>query len=107
MLFALCFRDLNEENSPNISAPNTTSFTHMFIQQYQAPLNYLYVPRYNKMLEKDKYDLSGKSNVVFIWILWFMYSFFMNMMMINFIVAVVMTTYDRVLLLQRIIAFKQ
>ena len=99
LLFSLCFHNLAEEISPNIDAPIVIPFMSMFLSFYNSSMQYIYVPHYNKMLEKDHYDISSKTNVFFIWVLYFVYSFFMDMMMINFIVAVVITTYDRVLLL--------
>lgn len=74
-------------------------------------MEYLYVPIYSKILADTKaeegFSFSQSSNIFFIWFIWFFLTFLVNIMMINFIVAVISATFERVQDYQLIITFKQ
>jgi hypothetical protein len=63
------------------------------------------MPVYTKILVQD--DGFWKNlNIFLIWMIWYMQSFFMLVVMLNFIIAVITSTYDRVIGLQKIISLK-
>ena len=119
-LFTCCFYILKEEvwqlTSDNV-AQNLPYFFQLFIFQYQTSLEYLFVPHYNKRVLKQEpinnygvfanpIQTNTKLQVVMIWILWFALTYLINILMINFIVAIIICSYEEVKNKERIISFR-
>ena len=63
------------------------------------------MPMYTKILEQDDSFFKG-INVILIWITWLFQTFFMLVIMTNFLIAVITSTYERVISYQKIISFQ-
>jgi len=63
------------------------------------------MPVYTSVLAKE--DGFWRSlNIFLIWMTWYSQSFFMLVIMLNFIIAVITSTYAKVITLQKIISYK-
>lgn len=123
-LITVCLYELGEEITPDLTdvypGKGLSRFQSMYIQQYATTLLFLRVPYYNSMLKhttldpsisKDKHDATyldfDKSvTVFFIWLIWFFMTFFMNIIMINFLVSIVCSSYERLKGSTQIISYK-
>ena len=76
----------------------------MFLQTFRTAIGELGMPMYGKILEKE--DSYFKTfNIALIWICWFFQTFFMLIIMLNFLIAVITSTYERVMNYQKIISY--
>lgn len=86
----------------------------MFIQTFRVALGELHNPGFNYIIEKGTSGYSEPPNfflyvnVYMIWLLFLIETYFLQIMMLNFMVAVMMSTYDNVVGggLQEIIGYK-
>jgi hypothetical protein len=62
------------------------------------------MPVYTEILQKDD-QLFKSINITLIWATWFFQTFFMLIIMLNFLIAVITSTYERVMNYQKIIAY--
>ena len=63
------------------------------------------MPMYTKILEQEDSIFKG-INIALIWLIWFLQSFFMLVIMTNFLIAEITSTYERVINYQKIISFQ-
>jgi tRNA A-37 threonylcarbamoyl transferase component Bud32 len=76
----------------------------MLLQTFRTAIGELGMPMYSEILAKD--DTVFKSiNIALIWICWFTQTFFMLVIMLNFLIAVITSTYERVMNYQKIISY--
>ena len=76
----------------------------MFLQTFRTAIGELGMPMYGNILAKE--DSIFKSiNIALIWICWFFQTFFMLIIMLNFLIAVITSTYERVMNYQKIISY--
>ena len=61
------------------------------------------MPMYAPLKEDD--SMFRSINVTLIWICWFFQAFFMLVIMLNFLIAVITSTYERVMNYQKIISY--
>ena len=77
----------------------------MLLQTFRTAVGELGIPKYSKILQME--DSVFKSlNIALIWICWFMQTFFMLVIMMNFLIAVITSTYERVMNYQVIISYQ-
>ena len=105
-VFSICFIVLNMEIDPEVAdAQGITFFQKTILQTFRTSIGELGMPVYEGVLaQKDSFWRS--LNIFLIWIVWYMQSFFMLVVMLNFIIAVITTTYAKVITLQKIISYK-
>jgi len=65
------------------------------------------MPAYHKIIRMNKLEPSvfNGINVYLIWTTYVVQTFFMLVIMLNFLIAVIGTTYERVIMKQKIITF--
>lgn len=63
------------------------------------------MPVYTNILAKED-ELFMSINIFLIWAVWFFQTFFMLIIMLNFLIAVITSTYERVMNYQKIISFQ-
>ena len=68
------------------------------LQTYRTSIGELSMPMYTTILEANELNPSifHWVNILLIWFIWFIQSFFMLVIMMNFLIAVIVNTYDRV-----------
>ena len=77
----------------------------MLLQTFRTAVGELGIPKYSKILQME--DSVFKSlNIALIWICLFMQTFFMLVIMMNFLIAVITSTYERVMNYQVIISYQ-
>jgi hypothetical protein len=105
-VFSICFIVLNMEIDPEVSdAAGISFFQKTMLQTFRTSIGELGMPMYAKILDKE--DSFWKSlNIFLIWMMWYTQAFFMLVIMLNFIIAVITTTYGKVINLQKIISYK-
>ena len=97
VVFSLCFVVLEMEIDPDVAAiqgPNY--FAKMFLQSFRNSIGELGMPVYTKILERP-HTIFTTINIFLIWFVWFVQTFFMLVIMLNFLIAVITSTYDRVI----------
>lgn len=95
-------------------------FATLYLQQYKTTLLYLYVPHYNNMIKhttlnntiseistQEDVSFDQSTTVAFIWIVWFFMTYFMNIMIINFLISIICASYERVKGHHKIISYRQ
>jgi hypothetical protein len=105
MVFTVCFVVLKMEIDPEVKeVQNLTYFQMMFLQTFRTAIGELGMPMYSHIIEKP--DSFFKTfNISLIWICWFSQTFFMLIIMLNFLIAVITSTYERVMNYQKIISY--
>ena len=63
------------------------------------------MPRYVNIAQSPESTVRSL-NIFFIWFIWFLQTVYMIVIMLNFIVGVIVSTYERVWTLKKIIKFK-
>jgi hypothetical protein len=63
------------------------------------------MPVYTEILQKEDRVFKG-INISLIWLTWFFQTFFMLIIMLNFLIAVITSTYERVVNYQKIISYQ-
>ena len=80
-------------------------FTKMLLQTFRTSVGELGKPTYPKILKKEP-SITKSVTIMLIWLVWFVLTFFMIVIMLNFLIAVITTTYEKVSSLQKIFGFK-
>lgn len=69
----------------------------MFLQAFRTSIGDLKIPRYVKILEDPNLGYYQKyTNIVLLWALWYVSTFIMMVILLNFIIAVIGQTFERV-----------
>lgn len=66
------------------------------------------MPQYGRLLTPEETipNYTVAANVTLIWLMWYVQSFFMLVVLTNFIIAVITNTYNQVIVMQRIISYR-
>ena len=105
-IFSICYVVLNMEIDPEVQdAQGLNYFAKMLLQTFRTSIGELSMPMYTKILEEENSYMSN-INIILIWFIWCMQTFFMLVVMTNFIIAMITSTYERVSQYQRIISFQ-
>ena len=108
--FSMCFIVLNCDIDGEIAdTPILSRYQLMVLQVYRTALGELSMPGYqdNEIWKKnDNTDIFLRINITMIWILWIVSTFFMFVIMTNFNIAQITSTYERVRGLEKKISFE-
>lgn len=80
-------------------------FTKMLLQTFRTSVGELGKPTYPDILAKPP-SLARSLTISLIWLVWFVLTFFMIVIMLNFLIAVITTTYEKVNSYQQKFGFK-
>lgn len=108
--FSMCFVVLNCDIDEEISStPILGRYELMVLQVYRTALGELSMPGYSEhefWQNKDDDDIFLNINIIMIWILWVVSTFFMFVIMTNFNIAQITSTYERVRGLEKKISYE-
>jgi hypothetical protein len=106
-MFSITFVVLNMEvDDANNESKHIGFFEKMLLETFRSAIGEVGLPKYSAILEKpDSYCKS--LNIALIWIIWYLQVFFMLVIMLNFLIAVLQQTYNRVMNYQKIIMYQQ
>lgn len=108
--FSMCFVVLNCDIDGEIeSTPILSGYELMLLQVYRTALGELSMPGYkNKEIWRNgkSDDIFLHINIIMIWILWVVSTFFMFVIMTNFNIAQITSTYERVRGLEKKISYE-
>ena len=93
LIFTICFVVLKMEIDPEVVDAQGMNYSQkMFLQVFRTAIGELGMPVYNDILAKED-KLFVSINVILIWVVWFFQTFFMLIIMLNFLIAVITSTY--------------
>ena len=75
------------------------------LQTFRTGIGELGVPSFKTVMKQPE-SWFRSTNVYLIWVLWFLTVFFLLIFMINFLIAVITSAYQRVMNYQKLIGFK-
>ena len=106
VIFTICFVVLKMEIDPEVADAQGMNYTQkMFLQVFRTAIGELGMPVYTEILAKED-QLFKSINITLIWVTWFFQTFFMLIIMLNFLIAVITSTYERVMNYQKIISYQ-
>ena len=109
IVFSICFVVLNMEIDPEVAeADGLNYFQKTILQTFRTSIGQLGMPTYHNIIRANKMNPSifNTINIYLIWLIWAIQTFFMLVIMLNFLIAVITNTYERVNNYQKIISFK-
>jgi hypothetical protein len=110
LMFCICFGILQMELDDEVAAAIGLSYEqHVFLQVFRTAIGELAMPGYTKItteLKDDPDNFFAKLNISLLWVTWYCQTFFMIVIMLNFLIAVITSTYERVINLQNQIRYK-
>ena len=74
------------------------------LQTFRTSIGELGVPSYEKIYNNPS-SIYRTLNIIFIWSIWFIQTFFMLVIMLNFLIGVITATYERTVNQQKIISY--
>jgi len=106
LIFSICNvvlkLDIDEEVD---EAQKLSYFQKTLLQTFRTGLGELGMPSFKTVMQQ-KDTFFRTMNVYLIWLLWFLTVFFLLIFMINFLIAVITSAYQRVMNYQKLIGFK-
>lgn len=104
MVFSICYVVLQLDIDPEISeaALVLNNFCQILLETFRNAIGELALPAYNHLLEKNTEGFTKEPsifvyiNIYLIWIVFFCQTYFLQIIMLNFMIAVIMTTYEKV-----------
>jgi len=123
LVFSVCYNVLDMEIDPEVAeARGIQTFEKLVLQTFRTSIGELGMPVYDGIYgeEQDDVDAAGFEvgdhtevctfwqcmNIWLIWVIWYMQSFFMLVVMLNFIIAVISATYTKVVSVQQLVGVK-
>lgn len=102
--FSICYVVLQLDIDPEIgeSSPILNLFEKTLLETFRNAIGELGLPAYNTLLEKNTNGFTQDPsvfvyiNIYLIWIVFFCQTYFLQIIMLNFMIAVIMTTYEKV-----------
>ena len=95
-VFSICYVVLNMEIDPEVQdAQALNYFAKMILQTFRTSIGELSMPIYTNILEEENSYMSIV-NIILIWFIWGIQTFFMLVVMTNFIIAMITSTFERV-----------
>lgn len=67
----------------------------MLMETFRSSIGEVGLPKYSAILA-EPYSKCGQINQILIWVMWFIQVFFMLVIMLNFLIATLQQTYNRV-----------
>ena len=106
IIFSICYIVLNNEIDSDVEEWEGISFFQKaMLQAFRTSIGELGMPKYLGILEQEE-SFMKSLNLYLIWCVWFIQICFMMIIMLNFLIAVINSTYTRVVVLQKIISYK-
>jgi hypothetical protein len=91
--FTFSFMILGMEIDDEVQgAQDLTYPEYALLQVFRTSMGELAMPGYTKIYDKD--TKFAKYNIILMWILWYISVFFMLVIMLNFLIAEITTTYN-------------
>jgi hypothetical protein len=81
-------------------------FFKTVLQTFRTCIGELGMPKYDGILKSDSSYLSQRVNIYLIWAVWYTQTFICLIVMLNFIIAVISSTYNKYGTYQKIISYK-
>jgi hypothetical protein len=109
LMYSLCFTSLNVLTDDEVNgASNLSQFQRTFLQAFRTSIGELGMPTYKTtVVDNPKLSEYQKNVKIFlIWFVWFTQTFSMLVVMLNFIIAVITSTYERVNIDQKFISYQ-
>lgn len=110
LIFSICFTVLGTEIDGEVvdagaEGYEQSEFQLMVLQVFRTSIGELSMPKYDHIKAMD--DSFFKSlNIYLIWAAWFLQSFFMLVVMMNFLIAVISETYQQISSQRKIIDYR-
>lgn len=118
LIFSICFTVLGTEIDAEVVDAGTkdwvdgvfldyeqSEFQLMVLQVFRTSIGELSMPRYEG-IKKDPDSYFKTLNIALIWTAWFLQSFFMLVVMMNFLIAVISETYQKISAQRKIIDYR-
>jgi hypothetical protein len=94
LVFAVCYVVLENEIDPGVDeAEGLSYFQKTVLQTFRTAIGELGMPKYEKISAKPP-SVFKDINIYLIWMLWFIHTFFMLVIMLNFLIAVISSNYE-------------
>lgn len=107
LIFTLSFLVLHMEvDGENQTMQHIGTIAKMYIETFRSSIGEVGLPTYTKLLETPESFMRDVDQFL-IWALWFIQVFFMLVIMLNFLIAVLQQTYTEVMKDQQIILYQQ
>ena len=107
VFFAMCFYVLNAEIDEEIEGskgPLLTFFGLTMLQVYRISIGEIGNPKYDALMSRPD-GFFKDTNIVLIWMTWYFNTFFMIVILLNFLIAVISQSYERVIEQQNIYSY--
>ena len=93
IIFTLGFQELEmETDGDSEKLPHVGNFTQMFLETFRSAIGEVGLPKYTQLLKHPDSFIRNLDQAL-IWIMWFFQVFFMLVIMLNFLIAVLTETY--------------
>lgn len=116
LLFTICYVVLKLEIDEEVQVKGLNYFFCTLLETFRNAIGELALPAYDKLMSKQDglmvklkpHTPTRDINIYLIWMIFFMQTYFMQILMLNFMVAVIMSTHERVIGggLQIVISYK-
>lgn len=107
LIFSICNVVLRLKVDEEVDeAQQLTYFQKTVLQTFRTGIGELGVPNFEWVMKQED-SWFRTINIYLIWILWFLTVFFLLIFMINFLIAVITSAYQRVMNYQKLISFMQ
>ena len=106
--FALCFSVLEidtDDDIKDVKGPGFNKFGLIFLQTYRIVMGEIGVPAYEDLENRQKHWIALQSQIFLIWCTWFICTFSMIIILLNFLIAVITETYEEVATKQSIYTY--
>lgn len=105
IIFTICFIVLQMEVSQDMEkAEGLKFFELMFLQTFMTSIGELFLPKYTEVYTSNDSPLKS-IQITLIWLSWFFSTFLMLVFMLNFLIAVISSTYERVINYEKVISY--
>ena len=105
-IFAMLYTVLRMEPDPETAGiQNTPDFVIILLVAFRNAIGEVGLPTYSEVAGKD--DSIFKSiNILLIWATWYFQTFFLLVIMLNFLIAVIQSNYNKVINFQEMISYQ-
>lgn len=115
-VFTICYIVVKLEVDPEVKVAGLNDFFRTLLETFRCAIGELALPGYNNLMAKQDglkvtmkpHTIYRDINVYLIWFIFFIQTYFMQILMLNFMIAVIMSTHERVVggKLQMVICYK-
>ena len=109
-MFVICFSILDMEIDDEVAGAKGLSYEeYVFLQVYRTSIGELAMPGYKNItaeIKNDGENFFASFNITLLWWTWYAQTFTMIIILLNFLIAVITSTYERVIKTQNQIRYK-